>query len=386
MAALREYLDRVGFDQLYKNLATATRYTLTPSVVARQTASGVDKYFDVSLGDSPETSLLKCLLIGDPVAIDSLADEERALAGLLIDAQILEYDFDRATIKGATYQLISAFGIRLLIDRRIHFGPELHDIYIGPDSYAMLYYVDVADIDRNSRVLDLCTGSGISALYLSLFSDDVTATDIGAEPLRLSEYNIALNRRDDAVKLRNENLSDTLNSGERFDVITCNPPFVAMPPGHPGMLYATGPGIDGLDYVRQIVSSLPGLLKPGGVAYIVADLIGGRHGPYLLKEIEAFAKAQGMQVDAMIDAVLPAEIQAEAMASLISLADRSLQGQPSRDQVNAFYHDTLRVENFYLTTLKIRTSQASGGVRMLHRDLLPKFVDAPKWPNLLLRH
>jgi len=328
-------------------------------------------------------ALLQCLLTGAPVSMASLPGDDRPVAALLAEARILSYESSTDLVGGDRYQLISAFGLSLLIDRRIHFGPDLHEIYIGPDSYAMLFYIDTAKIDRHSRVLDMCTGSGISALYLSQYSDHVTATDIGPEPLALARYNIALNGRGDAITLRNQKLEETLALGEKFDVLTCNPPFVAMPPGHPGMLYATGPGIDGLDYVRQIIASLPQVLNPGGVAYIVADLIGGSAGPFLLDELKKFAETGRLQIDAIVDAVLPVAIQAKAMASLIAATGEGTAATHPQDEVNAFYYDTLRVENFYLTTLKIRTAQPKGALRMLHRDLLPQFVDAPKWPALL---
>lgn len=193
---LRDYLDRVGLRQIYKFIVTVNLYGVTPALVTRATASSIHRFFDEVLGNPAELALLQCLM----------TDGDRARADALVAADLLRVSPDGREITGAERQLISAFGVDLFIDRRIHFGSDLHEVYIGPDSYLMLYYVDVAGIRRSHRAVDLCTGSGVAALYLSLFSDNVLATDIGEVPLALAEINRRLNRREATVEIRREDL------------------------------------------------------------------------------------------------------------------------------------------------------------------------------------
>ncbi|ATB37659.1 hypothetical protein CYFUS_003084 [Cystobacter fuscus] len=381
---LRDHLDRVGFRQLYKYIATVNHYAVIPSLVTRDTAPAVHRFFDTVLEGAAEFALLQCLMTGRAAKHASLPDKDRVLADALVEAGLLRASPDGREVSGADRQLISAFGVDLLIDRRIHFGGDVHEVYIGPDSYWMLYYIDVASIRRDHRAVDLCTGSGIAALYLSLFSDHVLATDIGDVPLALVEVNRRLNRREASVEIRRQDLRDTLEGRERFDLLTCNPPFVAIPPGYQGTLYAQGTGVDGLDYMRDIVARLPRVLNPGGSAYLVADLCGDAHGPHFFGELERFAADDGMRIDAFIDHVLPASAQVGAMSSFLKRAARLPAEADVAADVVAFQRDTLRAEHYYLTTLHLRTAAPNPGLRVMRRGALPKSRSEDTWPALLL--
>ena len=76
------------------------------------------------------------------------------------------------------------------------------------------------------RALDLGTGCGVQSLHLSTHADDVVATDVNARALAITAFNAALNDLD--LDLRAGSLWDPV-SGETFDLITANPPFVISP-------------------------------------------------------------------------------------------------------------------------------------------------------------
>jgi methylase of polypeptide subunit release factors len=378
---LRDYLDRVAFNQVYKFIAAVNQYSVTPALVTRTTAPMVDKFFDQVLGGAAEYHLLQCLMTGRSVGIDQLTDVDKALAHRLVAAGLLRLSADGHQIVAAQVQLISAFGLNLMIDRRIHFGGTAHEVYIGPDSFWMLYYIDCAGIKRTDRVVDLCTGSGIASLYLSLFSDHVVATDIGEVPLAFVDMNRHLNRRTGAVSIRREELSTTLNGAEKFDILTCNPPFVAFPPGYDGGLFAQGTGTDGLDYMRAIVDRLPHVLNPGGKAYLVADLVGDETAPYFLNELQSTAFKLGLRVDAFIDHVLPASAQVDALASFLNRVNDIPVGTDLEAEIAAFQTRTLRAARYYLTTLRIQTFASVPGVRTFRRDGTQQ---RQEWPTMLV--
>lgn len=382
---LRAYLDRVRFGEIYKYVAAVSQYAVTPALITRTTADDVHLFFDTVLGGAADLALLQCLMTGRPADAAALPAADRALADGLVEAGLLRASADGRRIRGADRQLISAFGVDLLIDRRIHFGGDIHDVYIGPDSYWMLYYLDAAAIRRDHRALDLCTGSGIAALYLSLFSDQVVATDIGEVPLALVAINRRLNRRDGTVEIRREALRDTLDGRQRFDLLTCNPPFVAFPPGYQGTLYAQGTGTDGLDYMRDIVGRLPQVLTAGGSAYLVADLCGDAGGPHFLRELEAMAAADGLGVDAFIDHVLPASAQVGPMSAFLRRAAKLPADADVAADVAAFQRDILRADYYYLTTLRLQTAAPRPGLRVMHRGLPPQAPPEQPWPAVLRR-
>lgn len=376
---LRAYLDRVAFNQVYKFIAAVNQYCVTPALVTRKTAPMVDAFFDEVLGKDADYGIVQCLLTGHPADLDRMTEQDHKLALNLIRAGLLDRSSDGRQIIAAQVQLISAFGLDLLIDRRIHFGGDVHQVYIGPDSFWMLYYMDCAGIGRTDRVVDLCTGSGISALYLSLFSDHVLATDIGDAPLAFVEMNRHLNGRAEQVTIRRQDILATLSGAERFDVLTCNPPFVAFPPGYDGGLFAQGTGADGLDYMRAIVDRLPMVLNPGGKAYLVADLVGDAVAPYFLAELQATAPRLGLRVDAFIDHILPAAAQVDAIASFLNRMAPITAGTDIRAEITAFQKDTLRADRYYLTTLRIQTEAPVPAVRVFRRDGVGR---GQAWPTL----
>lgn len=384
--ALRGYLDRVGFQQIYKFIVGANYYEVAPSMIAAGTVRDVERFFDTVLRDRAELALLQCLMIGRPAERRTLSEAERPVADALIGVGLLREADDGATVAAADRQLISAFNLDLLIDRRIHFGGDVHEVYIGPDSYWMLYYIDASGIRRDHRTVDLCTGTGVAALYLSLFCDHVLATDIGDVPLALAEINRRLNRREATVDIRRQELSDTLRGGERFDLLTCNPPFVAYPPGIQGTLYSHGTDLDGLGYLRTIIRQLPDVMTPGGSAYLVADLVGDKRGPHFVRELENFAATGGLDVDVYIDNVIPAAVQVAPLAGYLARINDGRSRAQIEGELEIFQREILRAERYYMSTIRLRTAAAKPGVRVLRRFPAPNKKSEETWPALLLRN
>ena len=124
------------------------------------------------------------------------------------------------------------------------------------------------------RVLDLGTGPGTLLLAaLDIWPD---ATGLGVDLSRQALSYASANARrlgfDERAKLMQGNWAQGLL--ERFDLILCNPPYVAegaeLGPGvreyEPDeALFA---GREGLDAYRELAPQLPRLLNPGGLAAI----------------------------------------------------------------------------------------------------------------------
>lgn len=124
-----------------------------------------------------------------------------------------------------------------------------------------------------TSILDLCCGGGAigiaSAVYLP--QARVVLSDIDAEALALAAENARQHGVADRVQCVQGNLFAGL-SGQRFDIILCNPPYVdaddlaAMPPEYrqePPI--GLGAGDDGLDLARQILDAASAHLNPDGL-------------------------------------------------------------------------------------------------------------------------
>lgn len=80
---------------------------------------------------------------------------------------------------------------------------------------------------RVRRALDVGTGPGIHALLAASHSDHVVATDVNDRALAYTSLNAALNDYSN-VEVRKGSLFEPVGD-ERFDLITCNAPFVVSP-------------------------------------------------------------------------------------------------------------------------------------------------------------
>ncbi len=146
------------------------------------------------------------------------------------------------------------------------------------------------DINENSEVLDMCTGSGAIAIAIKkLTNAKVTAVDISDKAIELAKSNASKNNVEIEFVL-----SDMFESlGERkFDVIISNPPYIK----HDDIqtldkevksfepILALDGGNDGLDYYRKIFQNASKYLKNCGVLYLecginqaqeIADMFSG---------------------------------------------------------------------------------------------------------------
>lgn len=129
---------------------------------------------------------------------------------------------------------------------------------------------------RINRILDLCTGSGCLAILAALTFPNATvdAADISADALEVAKINVAEYGLEDRIRLIKSDVFSGL-SGERYDVIICNPPYVttdavaAFPPEYraePQLAHLGGD--DGLDIVRRLMKEARAHLTPSGTLVV----------------------------------------------------------------------------------------------------------------------
>ena len=77
---------------------------------------------------------------------------------------------------------------------------------------------------EETRVLDICTGSGCIGLHLAKHNAAVTASDISSDALDVAKWNAsALGLK---VEFIQSDLFENIPDGSSFDIITANPPYI----------------------------------------------------------------------------------------------------------------------------------------------------------------
>lgn len=128
----------------------------------------------------------------------------------------------------------------------------------------------------DTRVLDLCTGSGALAVAAAQHgAGRVTAIDISRRAVVATWCNTHL-RRFDVRVLRGDLLAPV--AGEQFDVILSNPPYVPaaddrLPTG--GAARSWDAGTDGRAVLDRICTEAPSHLAPGGALFLVFSSLCG---------------------------------------------------------------------------------------------------------------
>lgn len=144
------------------------------------------------------------------------------------------------------------------------------------DTALLLETLREATIPPGARVLDLCTGTGAVAVAAAVWgARQVTAVDVSRRAVLTARANAALRRV--PVRVLRGDLAEPV-AGERFDLITANPPYVpcrATGPPHRGAARAWAGGPRGRSQLDRLCASAPALLNPGGTMLVVHSALCG---------------------------------------------------------------------------------------------------------------
>jgi len=152
--------------------------------------------------------------------------------------------------------------------------------------------VELALARDPASLLELGTGSGAVALVLKrrLPRARVVATDACLAALCVAQRNAG--RHNLQVEFRHGDWFEPVG-GERFEVIVCNPPYVAAGDPHlaelkyePGRALVSGG--DGLEAIRALVPRAPAHLAPGGWIFL-------EHGIGQDAEVRALLSGAGLE-------------------------------------------------------------------------------------------
>lgn len=145
--------------------------------------------------------------------------------------------------------------------------PADHVLGVGGASTSLLEMTIREPIDS---ALDMGCGCGIQAMHLKTHANRVVATDLSPRACEYTRFNAALNRLD--IEVREGSLFEPV-TGEAFDLVVTNPPFVITPEllrGDGLFEYRDG-GMCRDELVRRVVREGPECLKPGGVLQMIGN-------------------------------------------------------------------------------------------------------------------
>ena len=146
--------------------------------------------------------------------IKKLNPEEHAAV-----AQVREQIIERLRNTPETGQEVDYLDKKFFVKRGV-FWPR-------PDSVPL---VTNYTINPGEVVLDVCTGSGVIAVFSALKeAGKVVALDINPDAIECVDVNAKRYGVDEKIDARVSDVLSALRPDEMFDVVTCNPPFTDEP-------------------------------------------------------------------------------------------------------------------------------------------------------------
>lgn len=149
-------------------------------------------------------------------------------------------------------------------------GQPLHRDHVLGIGGATMNLLSLTVRQPVASALDIGTGCGIQALYLSTHAETVVATDISARAVQITRFNAALNECQ--IDVREGSLFEPVD-GQRFDLIVSNPPFVITPDSlrEGGLMEYRDGGMQRDSLIETIIRQAPNYLNDGGVMQMLGN-------------------------------------------------------------------------------------------------------------------
>jgi release factor glutamine methyltransferase len=183
-------------------------------------------------------------------------------------------DLVRRRVNGEPLQYILGrqefWSIDLKVDPRVLI-PRQETEHLVEEALSILINISFKKIPS---VLELGTGSGAIAISLAREVKNIflVATDLSGDALTVALENAKQASVSDKIRFVKGDLLRPFRSGEPFDLILTNPPYIPDPDinglaeeikDHEPLSALKG-GKDGLDFYRRLISEAPSYLKGGG--------------------------------------------------------------------------------------------------------------------------
>jgi len=169
-------------------------------------------------------------------------------------------------LPGTELKKVDFGDVTLLIDEGVYEPAE--------DTFLLARNLHVKPEDA---ALDIGTGSGLIAILLAKKAKEVVATDINPSSVRCTLLNAKLNQIDEHLEVICGNLFAPFRKGEKFDLVTFNPPYLPSEEGEGDSWIERGwsGGPSGRVVTDRFMDELDEHLRVGGrVLLIQSSLMG----------------------------------------------------------------------------------------------------------------
>ncbi|OGZ37419.1 MAG: hypothetical protein A3I88_00235 [Candidatus Portnoybacteria bacterium RIFCSPLOWO2_12_FULL_39_9] len=122
---------------------------------------------------------------------------------------------------------------------------------------------------KNGAVLDMCTGSGVLAIFAAEKATKVIAVDINPRALEFARFNAVLNGVENKIEFRQGNLWEPVKN-EKFNLVMANPPFEPRDFRPLSRCLHSDGGNDGTAIIQRVVSCMPNYLIANGTFQMIA--------------------------------------------------------------------------------------------------------------------
>lgn len=144
----------------------------------------------------------------------------------------------------------------------------MHNVLIPRYETEEVVHEALKYINKDSKVLDLCCGSGYIGLTVKQKTGaQVTLSDISKDAIKQTKENAKLNKLD--VEIIKSDLFESIQ--DKYDMIISNPPYIPEANQLPPSVYNYEPyealfaGQDGNELYARIIGEYEQYLNPGGV-------------------------------------------------------------------------------------------------------------------------
>ena len=242
---------------------------------------------DIKSGRLDSEILLASVLKKDKEWLIAHDNDELSAKHQLVFNKFVERRLDREPVCYITNKL-DFYGIDFYVDSRV-LSPRVETELIAEEA--------IKNAPKNSKLIDLGTGSGAIAVAIAKHRPDleITATEISEEAMEVAKLNAKnILGKDNKIKFIMADVWDGVDGA--FDTIVTNLPYVSedykpnMKPEvlkEPAVALFGGKG-DGLDLYRKFYSDIKRHINPDSKIYHESD-------PWQHEGLKALAEAEGLK-------------------------------------------------------------------------------------------
>ena len=355
---LKTYLDGNNFKIIYSKIVMPEVQKQTPFGLNNENIESFRWHIKecVSLGGN-KNALIELLLYPHEMDRELFTCEE-----LEIIYGLQEYEYisiGDKTVINTKIQLIMYEDEYIIIDARLGFKSEKNsDTYIGVDTFYMLQHIKQCKLDAMSNVLDLCTGTGIAAIYASRAKVNAEAIDIDVDAIKLAIFNRNLNKRN--VIIEQKDLREKLKESKKYDLVISNPPFVPVIDGCVLPIYAQGCESDGLGYYRVIIEHIKPILTHTGKCILVGDFAGNDEYPFFYEELKKYSDEFKLDIYFYTKAINDGMRYIKGYPKIIQKFNKEISMELLEEKTYEHFVDKLNMKKMYLGIIEITHASSVG--------------------------